>query len=174
MKEQITQAIRAALSDLREKDGHLFNCPIEDLDDYDARKLHEVCINHQLSNHLEFHLLGLFEDGESLFFDIEFNREGGDHKTIYLNNSEAVVRPDIIFHNRKSGDDKRNILIVECKKEGSSHGDISNDKDKIEAFIQNDKYSYEFGLQVIYGARPAMAHLFSYENKSIERCKIEW
>ncbi|MGZ8224499.1 MAG: hypothetical protein ACXW0H_05660, partial [Methylobacter sp.] len=121
-------------------------------DCYVARKLHEVCINHKLANHLERHLLTDFKlkYATPLFFDLEFNKEGKNEKSINHSGCDKVVRPDIIFHNRKSGKDKRNILIVECKKAGASKEDIEKDVTKINTLMKDEKYAYQYGLKVSY------------------------
>lgn len=81
MNKEIAQGIKDAFDSLKEQDGYLFDCPIEEADEYDPRKLHEVCINHRLSTHLENHLFNIVNNADDpVFFDIEFNREGGSHK----------------------------------------------------------------------------------------------
>ena len=77
MIRKISAAVKNAFSRLKEEDGSLFECPIEVEAPYDSRKLHEVCINHRLANHLEDSILPLLSgNGEEYFVDIEFNREG--------------------------------------------------------------------------------------------------
>lgn len=75
-----------------------------------------------------------------------------------------VVRPDIIVHNRKSGEDKNNVLVVECKKEGANQQSIDGDKQKIIAFMNSETYSYRFGLQVVYGTKKILGTFF-HRNK---------
>ena len=105
MRQQLIKLIRKAFTELKSKEGYLFDCSIEENVEYDARKLHEVCLNHKLANYLEKLILPILqEENEKFFVDIEFNREG-------LNNK--FVRPDIIIHNRKSGDEKHNFLVME-------------------------------------------------------------
>jgi len=60
MKDAVIGALRRALDQLLQEDGSLFECPIEETPCYDARKLHEVCINHKLANHIERAILPLF------------------------------------------------------------------------------------------------------------------
>ncbi len=73
MKDELVRAIRSAFGRLLVEDGSLFNCPIEEDSPYDARKLHEVCINHRFTNHLQNEVLPLLDNRESMFADIEFN-----------------------------------------------------------------------------------------------------
>jgi hypothetical protein len=162
------------LAQLLEQDGCLFECPIEEEFVYDARKLHEVCINHRLANHLEREVLPYFAEGGPMFVDIEFNREGSNYKGITIDGEEERVRPDIIIHNRRSGHEKVNLLIAECKKAGSSEEAIARDRKKIEALMVDEKYSYSFGLQVVYGKVSTTATFFSKGNKGIETKTIEF
>ena len=174
MRQQVRDAVRRALIRLLEEDGCLFACPIEEEFGYDARKLHEVCINHRLAGHLEREILPLLAAYGPMFVDIEFNREGLNYKEITMDGEKQRVRPDIIIHNRKSGDDKLNFLVAECKKAGSGDKAIADDRKKIEALMLDQKYAYSFGLQVVYGTEPATATFFAEGNEGIERDTIDY
>jgi hypothetical protein len=128
MKNLVHARILYALAQLLEEDGALFECPIEAHTSYGARKLHEVCVNHRLANLLETALLPVLKIDERLFVDIEFNREGVDCKQIRMNGEDHTVRPDIIIHNRKTGSQKHNVFVVECKKQGAHARDIEDDR----------------------------------------------
>lgn len=171
MKQQIKQAVLKAFSKLTRADGSLFACEIEEEFGYDSRKLHEVCINHKLAIYLENEILPIISGADQIYFvDIEFNREGVNKKKIIAcNGEELVVRPDIIIHNRKSGVQKSNFLIVECKKNGANHTEIDDDRKKIRAFIEDDKYKYSFGLQVVYGKDMIKGTLFYKNGQAIEQ-----
>lgn len=159
--ENIINAIRAAFSELKRNDGQLFQCQLEDERDYVHRKLHEVCINHKLANYLEKFLFPILNySDEPIFTDIEFNKEGISSKKLHYDGGEKGVRPDIVIHNRKSGVEKRNILVVECKKHPANAYDLSTDKSKIKAFLTDEKYKYEFGLQVLYSASSVTGTFF--------------
>jgi uncharacterized protein YpiB (UPF0302 family) len=149
MKDIIASGIKKAFKELHENDRYIFGYHTDEECSDETRKLHEVCINHHLANYLEKYLLQEVEisKNESIYFDIEFNREGQNPK--YVN--KKIYRPDIIVHNRKSDSEKLNILIVECKKEGSIKSKIIEDMDKIEKFMTDKTYQYQFGLHVIYG-----------------------
>jgi len=164
LKELIIKGINLACIDLKKYDGALFECPIEPESEVDARKLHEVCINHRFSNHLEKYLTEDLEKEivEKIYFDIEFNREGEKPKYV----KGKLYRPDIIVHNRKSGEEKKNILIVECKKADASCSDIENDRSKIVDFMTDEKYLYQYGLQIIYG-EPIKSYFFFKEDDRI-------
>lgn len=110
---------------------------------------------------------------QKYFVDIEFNREGINKKKIIgCKSEEFVVRPDIIIHNRKSGDQKKNFLIVECKKYEAPFAEIEEDRKKVRAFMDNPKYSYYFGLQVIYKKDEIKGLLFYKNGQAIGQEEI--
>jgi len=160
MKDQVLDSVRRSFKHLLEEDGHLLECPIEEHSSYDARKLHEVCINHRLAIHLEKEIIRALNSKEAIFVDIEFNREGTDFKNTKINGEDKRVRPDIVIHNRKAGPKKLNLLVVECKKQGASEQDIEEDRQKIRALMKDKKYEYSFGLQVVYGRDGVKGELF--------------
>ena len=157
----ILPAIQRSITLLKEEDGALFALPIEADAKYDSRKLHEVCINHKLAEHLATEILPLLDGSQKMFVDIEFNREGLNFKTVVVEGAEATVRPDIIIHNRKSGADKVNLLIVECKKIGASQEDLREDENKVAALMSDPSYDYHFGLQILYGDPSVTGTFFS-------------
>ena len=167
MKDQVRKGVLRSFKRLVEEDGYLFDCPIEECTSCDARKLHEICINHRLANHLEREILPIFGLDKAIFIDIEFNREGADFKSTMINGEDKTVRPDIIIHNRKTGQEKMNLLVVECKKQGASDEDIRKDREKIVAFMKDERYEYSFGLQVSYGSVGVKGELFFKSESSI-------
>ena len=166
--DDIRKAVIRALEGLLRTDGALFLCPVEVDSDYDVRKLHEVCINHQLANHLQRQLIPILPCPDSFFVDIEFNREGINYKGTMIDGQEELVRPDIIVHNRKSGNTKDNVLVVECKKTGAYSGDVEYDRKKIVALMTDETYDYRFGLQVQYGVTMIKAVFFSRPQGALE------
>ncbi len=92
MKDQIRDSVLRPFKRLVEEDGLLFDCPIEEHSLDDARKLHEVCVNHRLANHLEKEIIPVLAL-ESIFVDIEFNREGMDFKNLTINREDRKVSP---------------------------------------------------------------------------------
>lgn len=168
MKDRVKEAVRHSFRRLLQQDGSLFDCPIEEEFAYEARKLHEVCINHKLANLLERAIVPLLGREEKVFVDIEFNREGLNYKRVRLDGEEKKLRPDVIIHNRRSGVDKRNFLVVECKKQGSSRVEIDEDREKIRALMEDERYAYSFGLQVVYGKQRIKAVLFFKSDGRIE------
>jgi hypothetical protein len=171
--EDIIEAIKSALKKLKNNDGMLFECPIENSNNYDPRKLHEVCINHKLANYLEEYIFPIYyQHPKLLFTDIEFNREGLNIKELDYKGQEDRVRPDIIIHNRKTGDDKINILIVECKKEPVNNTDIETDIRKIKAFLTDSKYNYCFGLHVLYSKNKINGTFYFKEDGQVKTQKL--
>lgn len=161
MKNNLTEAITASFKDLIEQDGELFGFQINEAKEENARKLHEVCINHKLSIYLSNHIFPLLrERGQTYFADIEFNRNGITEKAVVINKQEQVVRPDIIIHNRKHGVEKSNFLIVECKKDGCREKDIGDDITKIKGLMISQDYQYEYGLMVLYKKQSIEAEFF--------------
>jgi hypothetical protein len=172
MQDLVHARVLDAFRQLVQEDGALFDCPIEEHASYDARKLHEVCVNHRLANHLEAAILPVLRLDERLFVDIEFNREGVDFKNIRVNGEDHIVRPDIIIHNRKTGSQKLNFLAVECKKQGAPPKEIESDQKKIRAFMEDTRYEYAFGLRVIYGRDGVCGELFFRNGKRINSMKL--
>ena len=165
----LSSKIKTAFQDLLLNDGCLFESEQGIESDQHSRKLHEVCINHKLANYLEKYVLPIFKnEHDEVYVDIEFNREGGNQKEW---SNGGLVRPDIIIHNRKSGESKKNILIVECKK-AIFNNEFTDDIDKIEAFMEDDKYLYQYGLQVIYDRDRVKGKLFYNRENVIKESVI--
>lgn len=127
-----------------------------------------MCINHQLANHLADELIPLVGNDRKMFADIEFNREGVNYKAVTSDGEERIVRPDIIIHNRRSGGEKMNFLVVECKKASQSKEALEDDGKKILALMQDGRYEYSFGLQVVYGKNSVQGTLFFKKGADIE------
>lgn len=164
-KDQLRNSVVNSFRSLVANDGYLFDCPIEEYSPCDARKLHEVCINHRLAIHLENKILPF---KETLFVDIEFNREGVDFKNVMINGGDKLVRPDIVIHNRKTGYEKLNFLVVECKKQGTSQWEIEQDRQKIKSLMEDKRYDYSFGLHVVYGRAGVKGELFFKSDADID------
>lgn len=168
MNDTLRYALVQSFQSLLTDDGELFDCPIEAHADYDARKLHEVCLNHRLACHLEANLRPLLATmGERMFVDIEFNREGVDFKDLIVNGQEKRVRPDIIVHNRRSGEHKSNLLVVECKRRDAPNGMIAEDRGKLLGFLEDERYQYSFGLQVRYAKAQVCGSLFFIKDGTV-------
>ena len=166
--DNIIAGIKNVFKKLIDIDGMLFQLSQGIEIEYPERKLHEVCINHKLSIYLEEYLLPVFSDyDQTLFIDIEFNREGDRIKEISLDGKDERVRPDIIIHNRKTGKEKCNILVIECKKDPVNEEDFKKDKNKINALMTDPSYEYSYGLQVIYSNDSINGKLYYKEDGDI-------
>ena len=173
MKDELKNAIRRAFDGLNREDGTLFDCPFVE-NSPNARKLHEVCVNHRLANHLQDEVRSLLGWEMEMFVDIEFNKEGSNKKTVEFDGDIKLVRPDIIIHNRKTGSEKWNFLVVECKKEGTTRAAINKDRKRILALMENEKYNYAFGLQVIYGRKGINGTLFFKEDNGMSQEEVDY
>lgn len=168
MKEKLEDTILRSFKDLTEQDGELFSFNLNEEAEKNGRKLHEVCINQRLSIHLSNHIFPLLQErGQQYFADIEFNRNGEREKAVIIDNEKQVVRPDIIIHNRKEGQEKGNFLIVECKKDGCSRKDYDDDIVKIKGLMASEEYEYEYGLMVLYKETSVDALLFWHTEDGI-------
>jgi|WetSurMetagenome_2_1015567.scaffolds.fasta_scaffold214760_2 hypothetical protein len=159
-KNKIIEIIKLSLNELKEKDSILLNVN----NNSRSSKLHEICINHKLTNYLEKYFK--IEDIKFMsdkYFDIEFNKNGNDPKKI--DNKEC--RPDIILHNRKYNKDKINFLIIECKKSSASSDAKKKDKTRIIKFMKDVNLEYNYGLQVIYDNKFLKFILFSKNNGEV-------
>jgi hypothetical protein len=166
----LRKAILDSIKTLKSNDGYLFEALIEENSEYagyNARKLHEVCINHKLAEYLAINILPQLDTSQKMFVDIEFNREGINFKNVTIKGQEKKVRPDIIVHNRKSNGEKFNLLIVECKKNDAYKEGILDDAEKIKALMNDSRYHYHFGLQIVYGSSSIVGKLFSKQNGAI-------
>ncbi len=105
-------------------------------------KTKEECINHKLAQYLENILLN-----EKILtvhnVDIEYNKyKKGEKKSADGRN----IRPDIIVHERKSGN-RNNLIVIEAKKDYESE----KDRGKIRNLVQNkETYSYSLGVAISY------------------------
>ena len=87
----------------------------------------------------------LAENGYSL--DIEYNRNRDEIKYLdYTTSGKSNrVRPDMIIHER--GSNQNNILVIEFKTWWDKN--VSTDRNRLEAFVTPQKYSYRFGLSIL-------------------------
>ena len=78
----------------------------------------EECINHKLAQYLEsvLHEKTLLEGRD---VDIEYNKYKEDEKK---SSDGRNIRPDIIVHERKSGN-RNNLIVIEAKKNYDTTGD---------------------------------------------------
>jgi hypothetical protein len=101
----------------------------------------EECINHKLANYLELILIKkkLLNKQD---VDIEYDK--------YKENEEKLsrgrnIRPDIIVHERRSGN-RNNLIVIEAKK----HYDAKKDRDKVTDLVNSRGFSYRLGAVISY------------------------
>ena len=101
----------------------------------------EECINHKLAQYLESvlyekNLLG------NCCVDIEYNKYKEDEKKT---SNGRNIRPDIIVHERKSGN-RNNLIVIEAKK----GYDVKQDRDKVVDLVNSEDYQYSVGAVISY------------------------
>jgi len=107
----------------------------------------EECINHKLAQYLEAvlkekNLLG------ACSVDVEYNKYKEDEKK--MSNGRSI-RPDIIAHERRSGNNN-NLIVIEAKK-GYDDRDDRDDRDKIVNLVDSQAYQYSVGGVISYFPR---------------------
>jgi len=121
----------------------------------------ERSITHKLAEHLQ-------REFPQWNVDCEYNRLGRDVKKLNLNfgsiqpdDLEAkTVFPDIIVHHRGT---QENLLAIEVKK---AHAETNtNDREKLLAFAQDERYRYQFGLFLRLGPTGCTEIQFYVEGK---------
>ena len=102
----------------------------------------EECINHKLAQYLELILIKE-KTLKKHDVDIEYNKYKEDEKK---SSNGHNIRPDILVHERKSGN-KNNLIVIEAKKNYA----VSGDKKKIKDLVENkEKFSYSLGATIAY------------------------
>jgi hypothetical protein len=101
----------------------------------------EECINHKLAQYLEcvLHEKTLL-DGRDV--DIEYNKYKEDEKK---SSGGRNIRPDIIVHERKSGN-RNNLIVIEAKK----NYDAKGDRDKVTELVNSENFLYTVGAVISY------------------------
>jgi len=101
----------------------------------------EECINHKLAQYLEE---ALREKNllNGCCVDIEYDKHKEDEKKMSHGRN---IRPDIIAHERKSGN-RRNLIVIEAKKGYSS----KQDREKVTDLMKNPSYQYSVGAVISY------------------------
>ena len=101
----------------------------------------EECINHKLAQYLETvlkerNLLG------TCSVDMEYNKYKKDEKKA---SNGRHIRPDIIAHERKSGN-TNNLIVIEAKKDN----DRKEDREKVCDLVDSLDYQYAVGAVISY------------------------
>ena len=125
---QLKEIVIESLSKLCDKDYLLFESSVK-----------EECINHKFAQYIEYFSKQL---SPHVDVDVEYNKYEQDLKKMM---GQTPIRPDIIVHERQSGN-SNNYLAIEAKKGYSSQ----HDKDKIEHLIDSEDFNYTLGCLVSY------------------------
>jgi len=101
----------------------------------------EECINHKLAQYLELILIKkrLLNKHD---VDIEYNKYKENEKKL---SDGRNIRPDIIVHERKSGN-KNNLIVIEAKINYDSKGD----RNKVTDLVKSERFSYSVGAVISY------------------------
>ncbi|PWH12852.1 MAG: hypothetical protein DDG59_15285 [Anaerolineae bacterium] len=129
--EVVKQRVIAAIARLYRHDPQLLEADVN-----------ERTITHKLAEYFQ-------DEFPEWHVDCEYNRRGdqvkrlrlGDWRTRPDDMEAKTVFPDIIVHRR--GTDY-NLVVIEVKK--SSGGEETKDLEKLQAFIEDPAYRYQFGL----------------------------
>ena len=76
--------------------------------------------------------------------DCEYNLDIDGNK----NREGRFLYPDLIMHKRKTN--SYNFAVIECKGWWSERAGIEETKDKIRFFLCSERYSYRYGLLLIF------------------------
>lgn len=101
----------------------------------------EECINHKLAQRLE-EILKKNRIIRTESVDIEYDKYKKDEKK---NSQGKKIRPDIIVHQRRSGNEN-NLIVIEAKKNYPS----KHDRDKVEDLMESQNYQYFLGVLISY------------------------
>lgn len=99
-------------------------------------------INHKLAQYVELYTKCLLPELSAIDVDVEYNKYKNDPKKMC---GSIPIRPDILVHNRQSGNIE-NYLAIEAKK----HYSTEHDKKKIKYLVDNQEYNYLLGCLVSY------------------------
>ncbi len=91
--------------------------------------------------------------------DCEYNRLGENHPKDLP--GQETSYPDIIIHKRNMMD---NLLIIEAKSIHSQNHSDDADKRKIKSFIEENRYSYRFGLWICFYDEISVTRLDWFQN----------
>jgi hypothetical protein len=101
----------------------------------------EESINHKLAQYLE----AVLDEKNLLGYccvDIEYNKyKEGEKK----GSNGRYIRPDIISHKRRSGNED-NLIVIEAKK----NYDSRRDREKVIDLVDNKNYQYSVGAVISY------------------------
>jgi len=114
----------------------------------------ERAITHKLAGYIEPKFIGWN-------VDCEYNQVGEHLPKSILNQKTSF--PDIIIHQRQQRD---NLLVIEAKNIHSEDHSDKHDKDKIRAYIKDERYQYQFGLWICFFDKLSETRRDWFENKN--------
>jgi len=139
-REAVLAAVSGALADLAARDQALLEL-----------RAHELAVVHRFAVYLERHLRQMLAQHD-LTIDIDYDRHGRLHKFLDPRDDRrkaARFRPDLVVHGR--GDDDRNILVMEWKKNARNRT-LARLRSRVEQLLISDAshsgYSYKIGVLV--------------------------
>lgn len=115
----------------------------------------EECINHKLAQYLECTLIekNLLPNHHNV--DMEYDKyKAGKKKSSDGRN----IRPDIIVHRRRSGNED-NLIVIEAKKSYGSE----DDRSKVKDLVDSKKFSYSLGAVISYLPQKEYVKIKFYE-----------
>ena len=142
------------MSELQECIFEALKILIEIDEDLIKTQLKEECINHKLAQHLET----VLKERNLLYVcsvDVEYNKyKENEEKTSNGRN----IRPDILVHERKSGN-RNNLIVIEAKKEY----DKKADRDKVVDLVDSRNFLYSLGVVISYFPKKGCLKIKFYE-----------
>jgi hypothetical protein len=117
----------------------------------------EECINHKFAQHLEEALNqnGLLNGYD---VDVEYDKYKENMKKSSSGNN---IRPDIIVHERGSGNNK-NLIVIEAKKNYL----YPKDRKKVKDLVTNNLFNYKLGALISYLPESAYIRISFLNNGS--------
>jgi hypothetical protein len=124
----------------------------------------EECINHRFACCLERVLSakGLLDMCD---VDIEYDKYMEGEKK---GSDGSNIRPDILIHERRSGD-RNNLIVIEAKKDYET----KKDRNKIVDLVSSNKYQYSVGAVVSYFPRRDYARIKFFFNGTWTTCWLD-
>ncbi len=128
----------------------------------------EECINHKFAMYLENILKRdniLLSSTVAWDVDIEYDKyKEGEKK----DSQGRKIRPDIIVHQRESGN-RNNFIIIEAKKDYPR----KNDVDKVNDLVKSARYQYILGVLISYLPNKNYAKIKFKKDNGWEEFKID-
>jgi hypothetical protein len=112
----------------------------------------ERAITHKLAEYIE----PKFPDWD---VDCEYNQIGEHLPKSILRQHTSF--PDVIVHKRGRSN---NLLVIEAKNSYSYHHGDKHDKDKIQAYIEDERYRYKFGVWICFYGKLSETRRDWFEN----------